>query len=159
MGLCYILSNRWMVLYYIWLIDVWVHCIFWLVDVWVYAIFWLYNERDFFILQIQFVVGMAHAANSLYVGCPFPLWMQYALIAYGLSILGLFLNFYYHEYIMKARVCIWPPWQNIIVSLHIKVTSLRPLIWRNCIFEIPIPKNGNFETPSYNKGISVTPIV
>ncbi|XP_013382054.1 elongation of very long chain fatty acids protein 4 isoform X1 [Lingula anatina] len=52
---------------------------------------------------IQFVVGMAHAAQSLLLQCPFPLWMQVALILYGGSILGLFLNFYFHAYIKSKR--------------------------------------------------------
>lgn len=52
---------------------------------------------------VQFVAGMIHAAQSLIIGCPFPLWMQWALILYGGSILGLFLNFYFHAYIKSQR--------------------------------------------------------
>jgi len=48
---------------------------------------------------VQFVTGMFHAAQGLYWGCNFPQWMQLALIAYGGSILGLFLNFYHHAYV------------------------------------------------------------
>ncbi|ELU05135.1 hypothetical protein CAPTEDRAFT_214636 [Capitella teleta] len=51
---------------------------------------------------VQFVVGMAHAAQSIYVGCTFPLWMQWSLIVYGLSILSLFLNFYFHAYVKTS---------------------------------------------------------
>jgi len=53
--------------------------------------------------QVQFVAGMTHAAQSIYIGCPFPLWMQWALIAYGASILALFINFYFHSYIRPSR--------------------------------------------------------
>lgn len=55
--------------------------------------------------QVQFVVGMSHAAQSLYIGCPFPLWMHWALIIYGISIFALFINFYLHAYVKprKAR--------------------------------------------------------
>ena len=49
--------------------------------------------------QVQFVAGMAHAAQSIALGCDFPLWMQWALIFYGMSILALFLNFYFQAYI------------------------------------------------------------
>lgn len=52
---------------------------------------------------VQFVVGMLHAAQSLVVGCPFPLWMQWALIIYGLTILGLFLNFYFWAYVSPHK--------------------------------------------------------
>lgn len=60
--------------------------------------------------QIQFVVGMLHAAQSIYVQCPFYLWMQWALIIYGITILGLFLNFYFRAYVSphktpKVSVC------------------------------------------------------
>lgn len=56
-------------------------------------------HRSHFLRQVQFVVGMAHAAQSIFVGCEFPLWMQWGLIIYGLSILALFLNFYFQAYV------------------------------------------------------------
>lgn len=52
---------------------------------------------------VQFVLGLSHAAQSLYVRCPFPLWMQWGLIFYGFSILILFLNFYFHAYIRPTK--------------------------------------------------------
>jgi len=52
--------------------------------------------------QVQFVAGMTHAAQSIYVACAFPLWMQWALIIYGASILALFVNFYFHSYIRPS---------------------------------------------------------
>lgn len=52
---------------------------------------------------VQFVVGMAHAGQSLFFGCNFPTWMHWALIFYGLSILLLFLNFYFHAYMKKGK--------------------------------------------------------
>jgi len=48
-------------------------------------------------------VGIFHAVQSLVVGCEFPLWMQYAVVAYAGSILALFLNFYFHAYIKSKR--------------------------------------------------------
>ena len=56
------------------------------------------------ITQVQFVTGMFHAAMSIYVGCKFPLWMQWALIAYGSTILTLFINFYIQAYIRSSIV-------------------------------------------------------
>ena len=55
------------------------------------------------IIQAQFIAGMLHACQSLYFGCRFTRWMQYALIAYGATILALFLNFYFHAYIKATR--------------------------------------------------------
>lgn len=52
---------------------------------------------------IQFLAGMFHAAQSLFVRCEYPVWMQWALIFYGLSILSLFLNFYFHAYIHPKK--------------------------------------------------------
>ena len=54
-------------------------------------------------VQVQFVAGVGHAAQSIYVGCPFPLWMQWALIIYGASVFALFINFYFQAYIRPTR--------------------------------------------------------
>ena len=51
-----------------------------------------------FHLQIQFHVTIGHAGHSLYTGCPFPAWMQWALIGYAVTFIILFANFYYHAY-------------------------------------------------------------
>jgi len=53
--------------------------------------------------QVQFVAGVTHAAQSIYVGCPFPLWMQWALIIYAGSVFALFINFYFQSYIRPTR--------------------------------------------------------
>jgi len=53
--------------------------------------------------QVQFVAGVYHAAQSIYVGCAFPLWMQWALIFYAASIFALFINFYFQSYIRPTR--------------------------------------------------------
>ncbi|XP_072047657.1 very long chain fatty acid elongase 4-like [Amphiura filiformis] len=52
----------------------------------------------------QFAIGLFHAAQSLYVNCNFPLWMQWALIVYGITIFSLFMNFYIHAYIRGKRL-------------------------------------------------------
>ena len=46
----------------------------------------------------QFVVALVMGLNGLRVGCDFPLWMQHALIAYMVSFLVLFSNFYATAY-------------------------------------------------------------
>jgi elongation of very long chain fatty acids protein 4 len=51
----------------------------------------------------QFCFGIFHAAQSLYFGCDFPSWMQWALIFYAFTILLLFLNFYFHAYILPLN--------------------------------------------------------
>jgi len=56
-----------------------------------------------FLLQVQFVVGIAHAIQSIYVRCPFPMWMQWLFIIYGFTILGLFLNFYFRAYVKPPK--------------------------------------------------------
>lgn len=48
---------------------------------------------------VQFVIVVSHAVQSLVIQCPYPLWMQWSLVAYGVSILLLFLNFYFQAYI------------------------------------------------------------
>lgn len=55
------------------------------------------------VLQIQFHVTIGHAAHSLYSGCPFPAWMQWALIAYAITFIILFANFYYQTYRLRPR--------------------------------------------------------
>lgn len=55
------------------------------------------------IQMIQFHVTIGHAAHSLYSGCPFPAWMQWALIAYAITFIILFANFYYQTYRLRPR--------------------------------------------------------
>ncbi|KAK3101735.1 hypothetical protein FSP39_005960 [Pinctada imbricata] len=61
----------------------------------------------------QFYIGMVYAFASLYLKCDFPLWMQYVALGYGVTIIALFLNFYFHEYITqknkkrRLEVCIF----------------------------------------------------
>lgn len=65
---------------------------------------YLWWKKYLTIIQlVQFVAGITHAIQSLYVRCPFPLWMQWLLIVYGLTILGLFLNFYFRAYIRPPK--------------------------------------------------------
>ncbi|XP_077994822.1 very long chain fatty acid elongase 4-like [Glandiceps talaboti] len=64
----------------------------------------LWWKKYLTILQlVQFVIGIAHAVQSLYFGCDFPEWMHYALIGYATSFIVLFTNFYFHAYIIKKR--------------------------------------------------------
>lgn len=50
------------------------------------------------VFQVQFHVTIGHTALSLYTDCPFPKWMHWALIAYAISFIFLFLNFYTRTY-------------------------------------------------------------
>lgn len=52
----------------------------------------------FLFFQIQFHVTIGHTALSLYTDCPFPKWMHWTLIAYAISFIFLFLNFYVRTY-------------------------------------------------------------
>lgn len=47
---------------------------------------------------IQFVWGIIHCGTSIYIGCPFPQWMQWTCIGYAGSFLVLFTNFYLSNY-------------------------------------------------------------
>ena len=67
-----------------------------------YNVFYFINNpacRLYF--QAQFVVAIFHTAHSLYIDCPAPKWMHWALIAYASSLIVLFLNFYAHTYVDK----------------------------------------------------------
>ncbi|XP_038068704.1 elongation of very long chain fatty acids protein 4-like [Patiria miniata] len=65
----------------------------------------------------QFIIGLIHAFQSLYFECEFPLWMQYAVIVYGITIFALFINFYIHAYIRKERL---PKSQRSSMTMDIK---------------------------------------
>ncbi|XP_067937729.1 very long chain fatty acid elongase 4-like [Watersipora subatra] len=52
---------------------------------------------------VQFVLGMAYALQSILLDCEFPLWMRWSLFFYSLSIMMLFLNFYYQAYMNTSR--------------------------------------------------------
>lgn len=51
----------------------------------------------------QFVIAIFHTAQSLYIDCPAPKWMHWALIGYAASLIVLFLNFYVHTYLSGKR--------------------------------------------------------
>lgn len=51
---------------------------------------------------LQFVLAIIHAAHSLYIDCNFPKWMHYNLIAYAISFIFLFTNFYMKSYVKKT---------------------------------------------------------
>lgn len=56
-------------------------------------------KRYLTLLQIlQFVAAIVMGVNAIRVGCDFPLWMQYAMIAYMVTFLLLFRNFYVSAY-------------------------------------------------------------
>lgn len=51
---------------------------------------------------IQFVVALSCGTVTLYNGCKFTLWMQWAFVTYACSFIFLFGNFYLHAYIKKS---------------------------------------------------------
>lgn len=50
-------------------------------------------------IQVQFFVCLVKNVDSLILSCEFPLWMQWASMAYGFSLIFLFSNFYIKSYI------------------------------------------------------------
>ena len=55
-------------------------------------------------LQIQFVTIVGHTCLVLYMDCGFPPAYAYALLAYAISHIVLFSNFYHKSYIKKKRL-------------------------------------------------------
>ncbi|KAK0068481.1 elongation of very long chain fatty acids protein 4-like isoform X1 [Biomphalaria pfeifferi] len=51
---------------------------------------------------LQFFVGLLYASQSIYQECDYPLWMEWAGIIYGISIVALFINFYVQAYIKPS---------------------------------------------------------
>lgn len=54
------------------------------------------------LLQTQFCIALVLGTIGLYVDCPFPKWMGYTLVAYMLSFIVLFSNFWKHAYGKKV---------------------------------------------------------
>lgn len=52
--------------------------------------------------QVQFSCAGVLGIRALFVGCDFPLWMQYALVAYMCSFIVLFGRFYIQSYRKKV---------------------------------------------------------
>lgn len=53
--------------------------------------------------QLQFFTVTAHTAYNLYDDCDFPDSMNVVVLAYSLSLIVLFSNFYYRSYVAKKR--------------------------------------------------------
>ena len=75
--------------------------------------------------QAQFFSILVYTVQSLVVECEFPRWMQWCALAYGLSMIILFLNFYFHAYIKNkstvgAYTCIFFLYfhVHILFSVH-----------------------------------------
>ncbi len=59
----------------------------------------LWWKKYLTVLQmLQFVAAIVMGVNGIRVGCDFPKWMQYAMVAYMISFLFLFGNFYVKSY-------------------------------------------------------------
>ena len=48
--------------------------------------------------MLQFFFAMVMTINAIHIGCDFPMWMQYTLVAYMVSFLILFGKFFVKEY-------------------------------------------------------------
>uniref|UniRef100_A0A8C3TV70 Elongation of very long chain fatty acids protein n=1 Tax=Catharus ustulatus TaxID=91951 RepID=A0A8C3TV70_CATUS len=65
---------------------------------------YLWWKRYLTILQLcQFVAVAAHSSYNLFTECPFPDGFNTAVFLYSLSLLALFLHFYYRTYIRGKR--------------------------------------------------------
>ena len=53
--------------------------------------------------MLQFMFALIMGVNAIYVGCDFPLWMQYSMVMYMVSFLILFSRYFYNEYVMKKQ--------------------------------------------------------
>jgi len=56
--------------------------------------------------MLQFFFAMVMTLNAIRIGCDFPMWMQWALVAYMVSFLVLFGKYFYNEYTCKR-------WQSV----------------------------------------------
>ncbi len=54
--------------------------------------------------MVQFVAAIVMGVNAIIVGCDFPMWMQYSMIAYMVSFLVLFTNFCRKTYTSSSFV-------------------------------------------------------
>ena len=55
--------------------------------------------------MLQFFFAMVMTINAIHIGCDFPMWMQYALVAYMVSFLILFGKFFVKEYKSSKGPC------------------------------------------------------
>lgn len=51
--------------------------------------------------MLQFFFAMVMTLNAIRIGCDFPMWMQWALVAYMVSFLVLFGKYFCNEYTCK----------------------------------------------------------
>ncbi|QGM48699.1 MPPV-075 GNS1/SUR4-like protein [Magpiepox virus 2] len=60
---------------------------------------YLWWKRYLTIMQlIQFHIAIGHTAMSIYTDCPYPRWVQWAVIIYAVTFIILFGNFYFRTY-------------------------------------------------------------
>ncbi|XP_052212852.1 elongation of very long chain fatty acids protein 4-like isoform X2 [Dreissena polymorpha] len=66
---------------------------------------YLWWKRYLTIIQlIQFFVGMVYGIQGILIECDYPRWMLWTSMAYGVTIITLFLNFYIQAYIKKPKL-------------------------------------------------------
>jgi elongation of very long chain fatty acids protein 4 len=49
----------------------------------------------------QFVFALIMGVNAIFIGCDFPMWMQYSMVLYMVSFLVLFSRYFYYEYLVR----------------------------------------------------------
>jgi len=65
---------------------------------------YLWWKKYLTVLQmVQFVAALVMGLNAIRIGCDFPMWMQYSCIAYMVSFLVLFSDFYYKAYMAGRK--------------------------------------------------------
>ncbi|ALA62400.1 GNS1/SUR4-like protein [Turkeypox virus] len=63
---------------------------------------YLWWKKYLTIIQLmQFHLAIGHTAMSIYIDCPFPRWIQWAVIIYSITFIILFGNFYLRTYNRK----------------------------------------------------------
>ncbi|KAG9510891.1 Elongation of very long chain fatty acids protein 4, partial [Fragariocoptes setiger] len=66
---------------------------------------YLWWKKYLTVMQLlQFMIGISFAIHMITTGCQFTRWMQYVFMAYAISFVVLFGNFYRHEYHVRPKV-------------------------------------------------------
>ena len=65
---------------------------------------WLWWKKYLTLIQMfQFFAAMVMTVNAIQIGCAFPMWMQYTMVAYMMSFIVLFSHYFYNEYCARRK--------------------------------------------------------
>ena len=78
------------------------------------------------VFQSQFCIAIYHTSMSLYVKCPSPEWMHWALIAYAFSMIILFSNFYVKAYLARSK-------SQPVTEERLPTARIRKPSWRDVV--------------------------